>query len=57
MFRFSVIHFRELALYKESDATGQTKSLHEKAAKKLETEIVKRPHHHSLISRSVYSSF
>lgn len=49
VYRFSVIHYREMVLYKESTATGRLKQEHELAAKQLELNIVKKPHHNSLI--------
>ena len=49
VFRLSVVHYREMVLYKETVTTGMLKKDYESSAKMLDIEIVKRPLHTSLI--------
>lgn len=49
VFRFSVVHYREMVLCTESSATGLLKKQHEITSKELDVLIVKKPVHNTLI--------
>jgi len=49
VFRLHVVHYREMVLYRESQALGALKKEHEARADMLDIMIVKKPVHTSLI--------
>ena len=43
VFRVKIMHYREMVLFQKSDITQESKTDHEKKAKKLEREITHLP--------------